>query len=150
MKLSWLKSNTNTFKRFDRIELLTVNSYDDAIKEHQNDRSMMDCHLVNIKEQNLHSLEDYLSAAKMITDIKSLIEYIRLYVIPVIADFPGQLFLRKAITMYSKNQPSSLDGIQNFIPILGPLHVSLNAREDVVLLYNGFFSKIVLYSFWKK
>ena len=69
MKLSWLKDNANTFKQFDRIELLTVHSYDDATEERQDDRSMMDCHLVNMKEQNLKSLDDYLNALKMITYI---------------------------------------------------------------------------------
>ena len=148
MKLSWLKDNANTFKQFDRIELLTVHSYDDAIEERQDDRSMMDCHLVNMKEQNLKSLDDYLNALKMITDIPSLNNYLQYNIIPVVADFPGQLFIRRAISLFHKQKNGQSisstqipEIVKNFIPILGPLHVSLNMREDIVLIHWKFLKK---------
>src|SRR5688572_24525049 len=146
VKLNWLKNNVNTFKQFDRIELLRVHSYDDAIEERQEDRSMMDCYLINIKEQNLKSLDDYLNALKMITDIPSLNNYLQYNVIPIVADFPGQLFIRRAITLLrkQKNNPSTQipEIVNNFIPILGPLHVSLNMREDIILVHWHFFERM--------
>jgi len=129
IKSLWIKNEIIDEKDYDRSELLTVHIYDASIEEKKEERSMETVRLIDIKEQNLCSLEDYLSATKMITNINSLKEYIKLNAIPIIADFPGQLFIRKAITMYSKNQQSGIDDIQNFIPILGPLHVSLNARD---------------------
>jgi hypothetical protein len=157
MKLSWLKDNANTFKQFDRIELLTVHSYDDAIEECQDDRSMMDCHLVNMKEQNLKSLDDYLNALKMITDIPSLNNYLQYNIIPVVADFPGQLFIRRAISLFHKQKNGQSisstqipEIVKNFIPILGPLHVSLNMREDIVLIHWKFFEKMFKSVFGQK
>jgi hypothetical protein len=65
---------------------------------------MVNCHLVNMKELNLKNLNDYLNAIKMITDIPSLIAYLKKYIIPIVADFPGQLFIRKAITLLRKQK----------------------------------------------
>ena len=53
VKHSWLRNNAATFEQFDRLELLSVHSYDYAIESHRDDRSMKNCHLVNIKELNL-------------------------------------------------------------------------------------------------
>ena len=97
---------------------------------------MKNCHLVDIKELNLKNLDDYLNALKMITGIPSLNNYLQSNIIPVIADFPGQLFIRKAITLLHKHQNQQNNNfhqipsiINNFVPILGPLHVSLNMRK---------------------
>jgi hypothetical protein len=108
--------------------------------------------IIDVKQQSLHSLEDYLLAIKMITSIKNLLEYIKKNAIPVIADYPGQLFIRKAITLYLNNQLNieDIDWIQNFVPMLGPLHVSLNSRECVVLIYYDFFKKLFCDVFEKK
>ena len=96
---------------------------------------MINCHLVNIKELNLKSLDDYLKAIEMIIDIPSLNTYLQENIIPIVADFPGQLFIRKAITLLNKQKKRQKISIKisniinNFIPILGPLHVSLNMRK---------------------
>ena len=137
-----------TTNQFDRIELLTVHSYDDSIEQRRNDRSMVNCHLVNMKESNLKNLYDYLNAIKMITDIPSLITYLQKYIIPIVADFPGQLFIRKAITLPRKQKEGQDISLQipeivnNFVPILGPLHVSLNMREHIILVHWNFFEKM--------
>ena len=41
-------------------------------------------------------------------------------------------------------------GIDSFIPILGPFHVSLNSREHVLIVYYSFFQKLFHYVFGKK
>ena len=41
-------------------------------------------------------------------------------------------------------------GINSFIPILGPLHVSLNSREHVLIVYYTFFQKLFHSVFGKR
>ncbi|RIB14017.1 hypothetical protein C2G38_2196300 [Gigaspora rosea] len=65
-------------------------------------------------------------------------------VIPVIADWPGQIHLRTAISRYLTHGSSS--GITNkvlsFLSMIGPLHISLNSRELIFCQYQPFFSEI--------
>ncbi|RIB10983.1 hypothetical protein C2G38_2204711 [Gigaspora rosea] len=44
---------------FDPIELLTIHSYADNIKEHKEERLIKGVQLLGFKEQNLHSVQDY-------------------------------------------------------------------------------------------
>lgn len=150
IKKEWIQNEMINENNFNQLEVLLVHLYDANIEEKKEERSMKTVRILDIKEQNLRSLNDYLSAIKMITNISSLTEYIKFNAIPVIADFPGQLFIRKAITLYLKNQQSNMDHILNFIPILGPLHVSLNSREDVIVLYHDFFKKLYCNVFEKE
>jgi hypothetical protein len=148
VKLGWQHNYLVNFNQFDRIELLTVHSYDDAIEQRRNDRSMIDCHLINLKELNLKNLDDYLNALKMITDIPSLNNYLQNNIIPIVADFPGQLFLRRAVTLLQKQKRQNVSSVQipdianNIVPLLGPLHVSLNMREDIISVHWKFFEKM--------
>jgi hypothetical protein len=95
-----------------------------------------------MKEQQLHSMQDYIDALKIILESGDN-THLNGYVAPVVADWPGQLFIQKAIVhLHAQGQsarnliPSSM---QSFIPILGPLHVSLNSREQVMLVHYSFF-----------
>lgn len=83
---------------FDQIELLTVHCYDDAIIKNTKERNMEEVRLVEIKGTQLHSLNGYLNALDMILSINKDIGRPNDYVIPVVADWPGQLFIRKALT----------------------------------------------------
>lgn len=154
-KSCWLQNKKNLFDGFNRIELLTVHYYDYAIEQRKNDRSMKNTHLINIKEQNLKSLDDYLEALKMITSIPTLNEYLQHYVIPIVADFPGQLFIRRAISLYQKSMNDSPNNlkipkvINSFIPLLGPLHVSLNMRESTISTHWNFFEQLYKFVFGK-
>ena len=75
-------------------------------------------------------------------------EYLSSYVVPMRADWPGQFFPRQivyqkvsqATTTASSTVPqgSSPDPLCSVIPTLGPLHVDLNADEDVVFGYVPF------------
>jgi len=149
IKSQWINDKILN-KIFDRVELLTVHIYDADIEEKKEERSMESVKLIDIKHQSLRSLRDYLLAIKMITNIDALLEYIKIYVIPIIADFPGQLFIRKAITLHMNHQLSGIEGIQNFVPMLGPLHVSLNSRENVILIHYDFFKRLFCTVFEKK
>ncbi|RHZ47875.1 hypothetical protein Glove_566g83 [Diversispora epigaea] len=56
------------------------------------------------------------------------------------ADWPGQLFLRKALALRSQlNIPQE---IEFFLPILRSLHLSLNSRKHIILIYHNFFEQM--------
>ena len=64
--------------------------------------------------------------------------YLSNYAIPIVADWPGQLYIRKAIAQrLLVNNEIIPQYITSFLPIMGPLHVSLNARE-LFFLKNSF------------
>lgn len=151
-KKQWLTHGRLDNDTFDQIELLTVHCYDDAIAERKEERSMKGVRLIGLQESNLHSMNDYIRALKMILDIDKDTEHLRNKVAPLVADWPGQLFIRKAITNLHKadSQYSIPAEINSFIPILGPLHVSLNSREHVLIIYYTFFQKLFHTVFGKK
>ena len=91
---------------------------------------MKDVVLVDLQENNLHSLEDYIKTINVVTEVPSLRQYINKgHIIPLIADWPGQIHLRTAISRYLCYRDSSniTDNILFFLPIIGPLHISLNS-----------------------
>ncbi|CAG8765892.1 13416_t:CDS:1, partial [Gigaspora rosea] len=52
-------------------------------------------------------------------------------VIPVVADWPEQIHLRTAIShdLLYHELLNITDKILSFLPIIGPLHISLNSRK---------------------
>ncbi|GBB94437.1 hypothetical protein RclHR1_23560002 [Rhizophagus clarus] len=139
---------------FDTIELLTVHSYDDAIAERKEERSMNGLQLVGFKEQHLHSMQDYLNALQMILDINGKTKHLENRVVPIVANWPGQLFIRKALTHFyasraSGSQSTISQEIESFVPMLGPLHLSLNSREHVMIIYHSFFEQMFHFVFGK-
>src|SRR2546421_12919416 len=52
-KTTWISSDLK-IEESDRIELLTVHSYDTLISERHEDRSMKGVRIVNIQQKNLH------------------------------------------------------------------------------------------------
>jgi hypothetical protein len=91
-KFNWINNNIQ-FKNQDQIELLTIHMYDNAINEYKEERSMKNLKIIGVQKQNLHSTKDYLDALKMITSIELLQQYHQNYIIPIIADWPGQYFI---------------------------------------------------------
>jgi len=139
-KIKWTTLSARQSLESNRIELLTVHSYDSLIVERQQDRSMIGTRIVQFQESNLHSLDDYVNVLTSISKIESISRYLVNNIIPVSADWPGQLFIRKAITKIRSQNADNI--IKNFIPLIGPLHVSLNSREHVVIVYWEFFNKM--------
>ncbi len=76
--------------------------------------------------------------------------YLFNHAIPIVVDWPDQFFIHKAITHWlllnNKMIPSF---VMTFLPIIGPLHVSLNGHELVFVknsflfnnVYKGIFGK---------
>src|SRR5437764_78787 len=64
------------------------------------ERRMKDCMLLDFYEHDLKSLRSYVDALEKIQNIDVLEHYLRNHVLPVVADWPGQIFTRKAISLY--------------------------------------------------
>jgi len=143
VKAQWNFNEEVNIYQLDRINNLTVHIYDDAIKERHEERSMKNVKVIGLIEKNLKSMSNYISALSMITKINGMNRYLHENVIPIVTDWPGQLFIRKAITQFYKLQKSKISNfippiIQNFVSMLEPLHVSLNSREHIILIHHNF------------
>jgi len=69
----------------------------------------------------------------------------------IVADWPGQLFIRKALTyLHISRQSAILKEIESFIPILGLLHLLLNSREHIIIIYHSFFEQIFHFVFGER
>jgi len=113
-----------------KLKKLTIHSYDIKLKEKHNSRFMKDSILVDLQKNNLHSLDAYIKAINIITNILSMQQYIQKeYIILIVADWPGQIYLRTAISCYLYYHDSSkiTDNILFFLSIIGLLHISLNS-----------------------
>jgi len=102
-KKKWISQNAS-INETNRIELLTVHFYDALILEKYHDRSMKGVRIINLQQKNLHSLNDYLEVLQTLTKIESISIYLQNNIIPIVADWPGQLFLRKIITKISQQE----------------------------------------------
>ncbi|KAF0523835.1 hypothetical protein F8M41_015371 [Gigaspora margarita] len=61
--------STFEIDKFESIDNLTIHLYDDAILEYKEERSIKDLQLVDFKELELHSFENYADAFKMIINV---------------------------------------------------------------------------------
>ncbi|RHZ88486.1 hypothetical protein Glove_22g49 [Diversispora epigaea] len=139
-QLYWISQGYQDNQNFDQIELLTVHSYGEMIEQRKEERSMNGLQLVSFEEQHLHLMQDYLKVFKPILDINNKTNYLQNYVAPIVANWPGQLFIRKALAL--RSQSNIPQEIEFFLPILGPLYLLLNSREHVILIYHNFFEKM--------
>ena len=86
----------------------------------------------------------------MILKINKDTQHLDNHVAPIVADWPGQLFIRKAIMNLNNSSFNIPSEISSFIPLLGPLHVSLNSREQTIIVHYSFFKKLFHFVFGKK
>ena len=113
-----------------KLKELTIYSYNIRIKEKCHVRSIKDVILVDLQENNLHSLDAYLKAIDVVVNVPSMLQYIQKgYTIPIIANWPGQIYIRTAISHHLtyRNLSHINDTILSFLPIIGPLHILLNS-----------------------
>ncbi|RIB12760.1 hypothetical protein C2G38_2144913 [Gigaspora rosea] len=151
-KSQWISYSILELDKFESIDNLTIYLYEDAILELKKERSMKNLQLVDFKELELHSFDNYADALKMIINIPLLNNYLKQNVIPIITDWPGQLFIRKIIT-YLKIQQSASNIPQvykTFHPIIGPLHVALNSKETILIIKYKFFKQLFNFVFGDK
>src|SRR6266542_1414596 len=125
------------------MDRLTIHSYNDRLTEKRNNRHIQNAILIDFVENNLKSVKDYMKALQIVNDQQPIQEYLSNYIIPIIADWPGQLFIRKAIARrLLLNDETIPPFVTLFLPIMGPLHVSLNSRELVFVKNSFLFNDI--------
>lgn len=151
-KLFFTKDLREATNHEERVEMLLVHSYDSRIRQRREDRSMTNTKLVNLVEGSLHSTRDYVKAVNNLLDVPELDPYLGRYALPASLDYPGQFNLRRAISNYlnSGNTFNISPLLLHIIPMIGPLHVSLNSRETVLMLNHAFFNKLYCEIYMKK
>ncbi|RIB15074.1 hypothetical protein C2G38_2320577 [Gigaspora rosea] len=115
------------------MEKLTLHSYDDRLEEKKkSNRHIQNAILFDFGEICLKSVEDYTKAPQIVYNQKPMQEYLSNNVVPIVANWPGQFFIRKAIAhQLLLNNEIIPSCVTAFIPMMGPLHVFLNSRELV-------------------
>ena len=109
-------------------------------------RCMDNTKLVDSIEMSLKSCEDVLTAVnKMLPGGLQL--YLDHFITPFIRDWPMQFYIRRLVYSKAPFLPSAL---QNVAPLIGRLHISLNARECVLLIFHEIFADLYSFLFGKK
>src|SRR5215217_4541471 len=116
---------------------------------------MSNIKLVDFILHPLHRTKDYIECIDFVFKAFKRIEnfekknYLNNFIIPVIANWPGQINIRRAISLRMKKGFTSgiPENILNLIPIISPLYISLNSREILFQIYHFFFEMIYHYLF---
>ncbi|CAJ0760963.1 11656_t:CDS:2, partial [Entrophospora sp. SA101] len=122
-------------------------SYNDCMQDYignecSDDELMVRLTLHSYNDSNLKGVEDYTKALQIVHDQEPMQAYLSNYAIPIVADWPGQFFICKAIVHRLNNNETIPSFITAFLPIMGPLHVSLNGRELVFKENSFLFNNI--------
>src|ERR1043165_2799802 len=108
---------------------------------------MKNSKLVDFILHFLYNTKDYIESANILFKVFEKIErqdYLNNFVIPTNCDWPGQVNLRRAISLRLKNEDKSgiSSQILSLIPMIGSLHISLNSKETLFQIYHFFFEMI--------
>jgi len=121
------------------IDRLMVHSYNDRLEGKNSNRHIQNAILFDFVENDLKGIGGYMNALQIVHDQEPMQKYLSNHAIPIVADWPGQFYIRKAIAQrLLVNNETISNFVISFLPMMGPLHVSLNARE-LVFLQNSFF-----------
>ena len=102
--------------------------------------------LVDSIKLPLKSCEDALVAInKMLTS--GLDIYLNHFVGTFVGDWPMQFFIRQLVYSNAASIPKEL---KNVVPLIGPLHISLNVRECVLLNFHQVFADLYSFLFGRK
>lgn len=115
--------------------------------EIQEMRSMDNTKLIDSLHLPLKSLDDLLTAFKHMLD-NGLKIYLNNFLAPFMGDWPTQFFMRQLV--YNSAKVSLPAIVQNVVPMIGPLHISLNSRECVVKYFHPIFAELYSFLFGKK
>ncbi|CAG8747441.1 11931_t:CDS:2, partial [Dentiscutata erythropus] len=75
--------------------------------------------------------QDYLDALNIILNYNKEIGHLDGNIAPIIANWPGQRYIRQALTYFhNKNDTSISKEIVLFVSLLGLLHIALNTKEQ--------------------
>ncbi|XP_028410469.1 uncharacterized protein LOC114533084 [Dendronephthya gigantea] len=118
-------------------------------------RTMDDLHLIDFVELQLKS-KDGFSQAYKIAMPSGLSAYLKKFIIIQPGDWPCQFYCRQLVyeslshcqepTDYQEHESSTstveIPAITSLIPTMGPLHISLNSREDIFESFKPFFNQV--------
>ena len=109
-------------------------------------RSMDNTKFVDSIQLDLKSCDNVPTAInKMLS--RGLNVYLSNFIAPFLGDWSMQFFLHQLT--YSNN-PSVPSALKNVVSFIGPLHISLNARECVLLNFYQVFADLYSFLFEKK
>eukprot|EP00794_Sanderia_malayensis_P002399 gene2399-2763_t len=106
-------------------------------------RSMDNCKLVDSIEMPLKPYENFRSALSILLE-NGLSNYLKKFVVPLVGDWPAQFFVRQIV--YNNADPISMQ-CTNIVPFIGPLHISLNSREMVLMKFHVLFGELYAFLF---
>ena len=113
-------------------------------------RSLDNLYLLDFIELSLKGTSGFQKALDNLLET-TMADYMEQYFVLIPGDWPAQFFMRKIIynTITNQNNGQDCDSssmnrdlLTSLIPILGPLHVGLNAIEDVFLTFRSFFAEM--------
>ncbi|CAJ0829403.1 8614_t:CDS:2, partial [Entrophospora sp. SA101] len=109
-KSSWFCiSDSSNLTEDSLIDHLTIHNYESDLHiNHIETRKMDTVKLVDFIPQELKSLDDYLNSIDLFIKIPLIDNYLSEFIIPVPADYPGQYFIWKAITLRQRYQENSV------------------------------------------
>ena len=108
-------------------------------------RCMDNCKLVDSVEMPLKSADDILAAFKHMLS-SGLSKYLDHFIAPFVGDWPTQFYMRKIA--YSDGDDSAAS--KSIASFIGPLHISINSRECVLMLFHKIFADLYSFLFGKK
>ena len=115
--------------------------------EIQKMRSMENTKLIDSLHMPLKSYDDILIAFKHMLS-NGLEIYLEKFLVPFMGDWPTQFFMRQLV--YNALDFSLPSICQNVVPLIGPLHISLNSRECVLKFFHPIFAELYSDLFGKK
>jgi hypothetical protein len=110
-------------------------------------RCMDNTKLVDSLDLSLKSYTNLLTAFKHMLS-NGLQDYLNHFTGPFLGDWPMQFFMRQLV--YNTDLVSLPAACKNVVPIIGPLHISLNSRECVVMKFHGIFAELYCFLFGDK
>ena len=123
---------------------LVIHDYQQT--EIQKMRCMDGCKLVDCIEAPLKSSADILSALNYML-ANGLSIYLDKFLVPFVGDWPTQFYMRQIAYCDDDRMPSLS---KHIAPLIGPLHISLNARECVVINFHPVFADLYSHLFGQK
>eukprot|EP00112_Aurelia_sp_Birch-Aquarium-sp1_P025550 Seg855.2 transcript_id=Seg855.2/GoldUCD/mRNA.D3Y31 product="hypothetical protein" protein_id=Seg855.2/GoldUCD/D3Y31 len=109
-------------------------------------RCMDHCKLVDCIESPLKSLSDILSALEHML-VNGLSIYLDKFLVPFVGDWPTQYYMRQLAYSDDANIPALCKSIA---PLIGPLHISINSRECVLMIFHHIFADLYSFLFGSK
>ena len=113
-------------------------------------RKFKNVYLVDFFEHPLKSKDNYMEALHRVLSLSKLEEYLSKFAVLFPGDHPSQFYLRRIIfellkkymTNIASSEPIYLEPLLSLIPMIGPLHIDLNADENLVLNYLPFLKTV--------